>query len=281
MPNAAAKQMRTNLFRSIVFAVFALCLCRPALAGQTCTEAAITPGELRSALALGSRVRDTLNASGAKVALIGRIGADLGEYGLRYSHVGFVQRDDITGRWRVVHLLNRCGTAESALFEEGLGAFFLDHPKQYEAILLLPTPAEQARIAAVLSRHAADTLYDPHYNMIANAHATRFQNSNQWVLESLAMALAADGTVATREDAQRFLYSAGYRPGVLHIGLGKRLGARMFAANVSFSDHPIDALANSSFEVVTVESVLSFMKRIDPASTQQVVRLTGNNRVIN
>ncbi len=261
-------------FRTAVAAVL-LCLCPAAIAGQTCSDEPVTALELRSALVLGSRVRDRLNASGATAALIGRIGADLREYGLRYSHVGFVQRDTAGGSWRVVHMLNRCGTAESALFEEGLAMFFLDHPKQYEAVLLLPSAAVQREIVRVLAPHTAALLFDRHYSMIANAHATSLQNSNQWVLESLAQAMSPEGEIVTRNDAQAFLNAAGYQPGILHIGLGKRLGARLFAANVSFSDHSYDALANSRFEVVTVESVLSFMRARDQSSTQQVVRLAG------
>jgi hypothetical protein len=43
--------------------------------------------------------------------LIGRVGSDLSEHGLRYSHAGYAWRDNPKGRWLVTHLLNRCGRA--------------------------------------------------------------------------------------------------------------------------------------------------------------------------
>jgi hypothetical protein len=262
-----------------ILGLFLLLSAATVFAGQNCIDRPATATELRSALALGSRVRNALEFAGAKTAVIGRIGSDLREYGLRYSHIAFVQRDSATGRWIVVQLLNHCGTADSALFEDGLGNFFLDHPVEYEAVLVIPSPALQARIDSVLTHHIADNMHNPRYNMIANAHATQFQNSNQWVLESLALALAWDGQINGRDDAQRYLFASGYRAGVLQIGPGKRLGARIFAANVSFADHPMSAFSSNRFEVVTAESVLSFMKRVDPLSAQQILRLDGVARV--
>ena len=42
-----------------------------------------------------------------------------------------------TAVWRVAHKLNHCGTAEGALYRQGLGDFFLDRPHLYQAAFVV------------------------------------------------------------------------------------------------------------------------------------------------
>ncbi|HQO17532.1 MAG TPA: DUF2145 domain-containing protein, partial [Methylotenera sp.] len=90
------------------------------VAGTACTEKLQSPETVQKAFRLAIKTREALDASGAQVALIGRVGQDLSKYNLRYSHMAFVWRDHPQGRWMALHELNKCGTAESALFNEGL-----------------------------------------------------------------------------------------------------------------------------------------------------------------
>ncbi len=53
------------------------------------------------------------------VVIAARGGQDLSRYGLRHSHLAFLLRED-DGRWRAMHLLNRCKTDSSQLYHEGL-----------------------------------------------------------------------------------------------------------------------------------------------------------------
>jgi len=105
---------------------FVLPLAAPAHAGQACTEKAPTPETIRKGLTLALKTRNALDASGAQVALVARVGQDLSRYGVHYSHMAYAWRDHPKGRWFVVHELNKCGTADSDIFDEGLGNFFLD-----------------------------------------------------------------------------------------------------------------------------------------------------------
>ena len=87
------------------------------------------------------------------MVVLARAGQDLSKYGLRYSHLGFAYRQpDRDGGhvWRVLHKLNQCGTAESAIYRQGLGEFFLDDLWRFEAAWVVPTPEVQARLLAVL-----------------------------------------------------------------------------------------------------------------------------------
>jgi len=202
-------------------------------AGTTCSDKLPTPDAVRKALDLGLKTRSTLDASGARVAIIARIGSDLSEYGLRYSHAGFVWRDHPSGRWRVVHMLNQCGTPNSDLFAEGLGNFFLDNPLVYEALLVIPSTELQAHIVRVLGSELPRRFYEQKYSLIANPWATLYQNSNQWLLEVTAAA-SSDAAAANRAAAQHWLRLQGYTPAVLVLPPLKRLGARLFAANTRF-----------------------------------------------
>lgn len=228
---------------------------------------------MRKGLQLALKTYQALEQSGAKIALIGRVGSDLSKHKLRYSHIGTVWRDHPKGRWSVVHMLNNCGTAHAALYDEGLGNFFNDDPFAYETVLLIPGEELQERLIRALGGPLPARLYTPAYNMVAYPWSTRYQNSNQWLLETLAAAWAPEGSVATREQAQAWLRQAGYEPTLLRLGAMERLGGRMFRANIAFDDHPNELRFSDRIYTVTVESMLAFVKRLDPKSRELVLRL--------
>ena len=214
---------------------------------------------------LARRTADALDASGAQVVLLGRAGQDLGRYGLQYSHLGWAYRTD-TGPWRVVHKLNACGTAVADVYRQGLGDFFLDDLWRHEAVWAVPTPEVQQRLRAVLdSRERTLALHHRPYSMVSYAWASRYQQSNQWALETLALAMEP-GTITTRDQAQAWLQFKGYAPSVLRLGTLTRLGGRMGSANIAFDDHPSEQRFADRIETVTVDSVLAWLERARLAS---------------
>ncbi len=256
-------------------------VCAGAQAGTVCSEQTQSADTVRKAFQLAMQTRNRLDASGAEVALVGRVGQDLSSYHLRYSHMAFAWRDHPQGRWLVMHELNQCGTASSSLYNEGLANFFYDDLFAWDAMLLIPSPALQARIAQQLRQPALlKQLHQPRYSMVAYPFSTQYQNSNQWVLEVVASAMAQankkDAPLADSQDraaAQAWLQQAGYRPGMLRILALHRLAGRMFRANVAFDDHPGADRLLGKIEVVTVESVAQFVQRQDTLSTLQTVSL--------
>jgi hypothetical protein len=260
-------------FLASMFLLLALLLPVSATAGQQCNAKPLTPDAVRKGLLLALETRDWLDRSGAIVALVGRVGSDLSEHGLRYSHIGIVQRDHPRGRWLVTHLLNNCGSPSSSLFVEGLGNFYLDDPFAYETIVVVPTPAAQRKLLGALSSGLPATLHTAGYSMIANPYSTRYQNSNQWVLEMVAASLAPAGTAATRASVQQWLKNSGYTASQIRIGPLKRIGARLFAVNVRFDDHQAEAMQDGHYPVVSVESVVRFFPAIDPGARSQKIVL--------
>jgi hypothetical protein len=245
----------------------------PAHAGRTCEEVKPDPVAVHKALQLALRTRDALDASGAQVALVGRVGRDMSKHGLRYSHMAFALRDHPKGRWFLTHMLNHCGTAESSLYDEGLGNFFLDDVFEFEAIIITPTPALQSQLVAVAGTRLQQTLHEKSYSLIAHPYSTRHQNSNQWVLEQIAAAMASADGMQCRGQAQRVLRERGYVPGDIRIAPLERIGARLFAANVHFNDHSREEMQAGRYQVVTVESVIRFIEQSQVLAARQVVRL--------
>lgn len=250
--------------RNLFAALFALTAVAQAHAGSACTEVPPDASNVMRALELAQKSSKALDDSGAKVALIARAGQDLSKYHLTYSHMAFVWRQAAGQPWSVVHELNRCGTADSSLFDEGLGNLFLDNMYSYRTLIVIPSAQTQERMAAILASGRMKTFHDRHYNMLAYPFSTDFQNSNQWVLETLSAAMARDTVIANRTDAQAWERLAGYRPTTLEVPMLTRLGADVGRANISFNDHPFGDRMAGHIDTVTVESVVNFMARRDP-----------------
>jgi hypothetical protein len=241
----------------------------PAHAGRTCEARLPTTGQVQLGMELAVRTARALDATGAQVVVLARAGQNLSQYHLRWSHLGFAYRDGDT--WRVLHKLNQCGTAQADLFRQGLGEFFLDDPYEYAAALAVLTPEVQAQLLPLLRDNTrVALLHTPAYNMLAYPWALTYQQSNQWAIETLA--LAEEPGADTRERAQAWLRFKGYEPTTLHLSALVRLGARMTAANIAFDDHPGDKRWSDRIETVTVDSVFDWLARAGLAGPVQVVR---------
>jgi len=240
-------------------------------AGRSCERKAPDARSVERAMTLAEHTARRLDASGAQVVLLARVGQDLREYGLRYSHLGIAYREAPGAPWRIAHKLNQCGTATAAVYRQGLGEFFLDDLFDYEAGIVVPTPEVQARLLPALrdNRRLAQ-LHTPAYNMVAYPWAQAYQQSNQWALETLAM--TQDPAITTRGQAQAWLRGRGYEPATLHLSAFKRLGARMTSANVAFDDHPNAKRFSDRIETVTVDSVFRWMHLSGLGGAATVVR---------
>lgn len=241
-------------------------------AGHRCEMQKPTTAQLQQGLALAQRTMTALDASGAQVVLLARAGQDLSAYGLRWSHMAFAVRDEQAHAWRVVHKLNSCGTPRAALYRQGLAEFFMDSPWRYEAAFVVPTHDVQGALQPLLVDNARlPVMHTPRYSMVAYPWAQRYQQSNQWALETLAMALGGD-RVHDRAQAQAWLRLEGYEPTTLHLSAMQRLGADLGAANVFFDDHPAARRFSGRIDTVTVDSVFAFMQRDALAGAPQIVR---------
>lgn len=275
--------MKRIVKRGVLPFAAALLLASPVRAGQGCSDKPLEPGTVRIALQTAAQLQQQLDQRAPKVALVARVGQDLSEYGLRYSHMAFVARGSAGEPWRISHLLNDCGQATSALWREGLGNFFLDDMFSFDSLLIVPDAKIQDRLEKLLRNPAAlEQMHSSSYSIVAYPFSTLHQNSNQWVLEILSEALSGQQFVK-RADAQAWLKRSAYQPDALKISTLKRLGGRMFKANVAFDDHPIDQRVTGNIETITVDSTVRFLEsaapqtQVIPISAPQMVELPLRN----
>lgn len=292
-------------------------------AGRPCDTSLPKTGDVVRGIALAERTARALDASGADVVVLARAGQDLSQHGLRWSHLAFAYRlsppapptadepaprfvrssfqpavDAAPGTWRVVHKLNHCGSDHAALYRQGLAEFFLDSPHRYEAAYAVLAPALQARLLPLLQdNRAVARWHERRYNLVAYPWATRYQQSNQWLLETLAgalicpqlraqpapppegdqqawrgPALACEPGATNRQRAQAWLQFQGYEPTRLRIGALTRLGARVSRANVAFDDHPNHLRFADRIDTVGADSVFAWLPRAGLAEAERLVR---------
>lgn len=267
----------------------ALLVSQQALAGRSC-EAAKPPATqtVVRGLDLAERTLAALDASGQRVVLLARAGQDLSKYGVTYSHLGFAYQQPQTrpdGQpghvWRVLHKLNECGTPSASIYRQGLGEFFLDDLWRFEAAWVALTPEVQDRLLPMLLDANRDgrasralSMHHKPYSIVSYAWGLKYQQSNQWATETLAMAM--EPTITNRDQAQAWLKFKGYEPTALRIGPVTRLGGRVTAANVAFDDHPNDKRFSDQIETVTVDSVFSWLPRAGLGAAPVTVRPTGS-----
>jgi hypothetical protein len=238
-------------------------------AGRSCEARPPELSKVQRGLELAQRAAQALDDSGAQVVVIARAGQDLSRYGLRWSHLGLAYRSD--QGWRVVHKLNHCGSDRADLFRQGLAEFFLDDPHEYRAAWAVLSPKAQASLLPLLRDDARSaTLHTPAYSMVAYPWAQVYQQSNQWAIETLALAM--EPTASTRERSQAWLRFQGYEPTVLGLGTFTRLGARISQANVAFDDHPNDKRFADRIETTTVDSVFAWLQRSGLAEPARELR---------
>ena len=137
---------------------------------------------------------------------------------------------------------------------------------------MVPTPEIQDRLLALLQdERRLVALHTKPYSIVSYAWATKYQQSNQWALEMLALAMDAD--VRSREQAQAWLKYKGYQPTTLKIDALTRLGGRMSAANVAFDDHPNDKRFSDRIETVTVDSIFTWFAATKLGGAPSILQL--------
>ena len=237
-------------------------------AGGGCAPDPLAPARIADAASTALRTADALDARDAPVALIARVGQDLSEHGLVYSHAGFAVRDHASGRWSVVHLLNECGTHASGLYVQGLVNFFADDLVTQDARIVWLHPAHAERLASHLAGLPQASLFQPRYNLIARPDSTQYQNSTSWILETLAATQPASGDIRTRHIAYAQALATGFEPDVLRIAYTRRVAGGLLGGNVSFSDHPVATRLSGRYPVVTVRAILTWLDRSALVQTQ-------------
>ncbi len=234
-------------------------------AGQGCEERALKADNLVQSLSFTYNVVQELDKNfpnEGQVILLGRVGQDLSKYNQKYSHGGYAYKEN--GNWTIKHELNICSSDKSALFEEGIGNFFLDGMHKYETVAVsFKEPYNNTLLKVLQDNSLATKMHHDKYNMLAYPFSTKYQNSNGWLIETFALSLvdSENRKSINRQDAQDLLKNISYQPSLIKIGTLMRLGARMAKANIAFDDQPFNERMAGNIQTVTLDGFIEFLDK--------------------
>ncbi len=219
-----------------------------------------------------------------KLALVARVGGDLSIEQFKnpsqpkYTHVGLVWKSSEDGKWRFRHVLNICRGPSAQIFVQNLAEFFNDEPHFYDVRVGIPSVHLQNKIARILENGFSHVVFIPQYSNIANPFHIKYQNSNGWVLNVVAMAqsskiISANNTAKNQsanlhsnleliKKLQQY-YGKAYVPSRAFVTGMRQFGAGLFVSNVAFDDHSSNEIQNNWFNFVSVESVFQYLKKTD------------------
>ena len=243
----------------------------------------ITAVEQDRVLRFAGVVKQELERSDGKVALISRAGTDLSRFNLVYSHAGVALRDNPGGPWAVRQLYYACDDARPYLFDQGIAGFALgaDAPSRgHVSLLFLPEQDSAPLERAALDKPLALALLAGKYSANAYAYGTKYQNCNQWVAELLASAWGSPaGQEGARASAQDWLRTNGYVPGPVKVPSHFTMFAGQFVPLVHVDDHPVEDLHALSLQISVPASIEAFVQRRAP-ETQRVEICHDENRIV-
>lgn len=248
--------------KALLSGFFLLMVSTVLTAGTSCKQQEVKPLLYVNASKKALEVQKKLNQLNPQVALIARVGADLHQYGLHYSHLAFAVKNypKAPGKWTIIHLLNECNTSHSSLHKQGLMNFFLDDLYTLDYEITIPNHETQIKLYQALQAKKLHALHNRQYSMLAYPFSTKYQNSNQWILEVTAAALSST-SVTSRSSAQHYLLKTGYKPSLIKINMLSKLGASMFNNHIQFDDHPSQEKRSNQFSTVSVISVVNYLRR--------------------
>ena len=244
--------------QACVLSLLLLLLPGTALAGSTSGGKPHFPPERVAALA--KNVERTLAASGARVAIISRVGREPKDLppGIDFTHVAFAVYSRITtttgkelNGYAVYNLYQEKDQADVSTLEQ-------DYPIDYFAPVfvlksgvIIPKPAVQKRLLAVIMSERYKHLHNPAYSVFANPFENRYQNCTGFVLNVVQSAVygSEDPKVIVANNRKYF------EPQKIEIGGLRLMLARMFMDEVRTDDQ------HGPIRTTTFSSIARYMEK--------------------
>lgn len=151
------------------------------------------------------------------------------------------------------------------LIDQSLEDFYNVELFTRDALVAVPSAEVQVTLLATFFSLVAPTLHERSSSMISNPYSVLYQSSNQWILEVTAAALAPENSIHNRLQAQSWLKAQGYKPFPAQVGGLRAFASRLFSPHVRFDDHDDQERRLGVYAATTADSVLDFVKRLDPA----------------
>ena len=215
-------------------------------------------------LRVAAVVKEQLERSGQRIALVARSGLALARFGQRYSHAGVSLKASPNTAWSVRQLYYACDEQRPRIFDQGMSGFVLgnnDPAEGYLSIVLLPAAAAGSLERAALDDGQALQLLGSSYSANAYPFSQRYQNCNQWLAELLASAWSGlPFAEPPRRQAQAWLLERGYRPAVFELGWRPLLWLADQVQWLHSDDHPLEDIAAARFQVSMPASIEDFVR---------------------
>ncbi len=252
-----------------------------------CPKTTPTVNQYSNATLLTNKVIYYLNNSGAKVALLGRLGSNAPKerfyrkIGLwNYTHAGLVYLND--NKWTVIHLINTC-KEKSAIFKENLKQFFLDNPYKYHTVVAIPTTSLQLALSELITKKNLAKSYHNNsiYSSVSYPLSLERQNSNEYILDFIVAAIAwQEGRVLyNRIQAKNFFLNSHYRKHfkaeAIKVGFWEYLGISLGFGpnNATLCDHPENSKESGEYLFVSVGSLIQFLININMLASYKELSL--------
>lgn len=235
-------------------------------------------------LRVAALVRERLDTSGARVALVSRSGMDLKRFDIRFSHAGIALKEHDGLAWAVRQLYFSCDEQRPRLFDQGIAGFLFntDLPDRgHVSVVLVPAASAEALDRAARDAARALRLLSPSYTANAYPFSTRHQNCNQWVVELLAAAWGElpDG-IDLRTRAQDWLRAQDYAPSVVAVESRWLMLAAGFVPLLAFDDHPPEAIDALRVQLSLPASIEAFVRMRLPDAERVELCHDGGHAVV-
>lgn len=257
-------------------------ICFADASGTPCDTSQPTISEYERAIQLGFKTQQVLEnlhqKHGDTVVLIARIGSasparrflkKLGPF-WEYTHAGLAYRNHPNGAWTVVHLLNTCNK-QSGIFAQGLMRFSLDRPHTYKNAIGRLEPKLQQRLENIIVKQGlAKQLHasNNQYSSISSPYNLTYQNSNEYILDTLVTALApVNQQPKNRRQTKHYFLNSylanEFEPEITKVSFIERFGKTLGIGpgNASLDDHSRKERRKGQIQMVSVGSLFHFLTR--------------------
>lgn len=217
-------------------------------------------------IAFAKKVERAMAESGARVALIARMGRPLAEMpeGMRYTHVALAVYSQITTAdkrtlpgYAIHNLYQKDGAPDVSELVQDYPVDFFAGVAVLEAGLIIPSPELQKRLLEVIASPTYKALHDPHYSLIANPYTLGRQNCTEFVLDVVQSAIYQTPDVQVIKANTKAHFEA--QP--VNVSPLRLMFGSMFSREVSMSDQPSSPAVTATFERIG-----DYLRKYDPAT---------------
>ena len=220
--------------------------------------------------AFSTKVERALSGTGARVAIVARMGRPLSELpeGMHFTHVAFAvaeEKTDASGKKSTGYVMQNLYQLD-------------DHPDQSELVqdvpvdffkgvvtlesgVIIPSPDLQAKLLKVIASPTYAQLHQREYSLIANPYTLGRQNCTEFVLDvvNAAMYQTSDIHLIKAKEKAQFVAQP------VNVSAFKLLLGAMFKAEIFISDHP------GAPETATFERLAVYLQKYDPGTKVQTM----------